>query len=255
MITAKLNFLKSIAVIWFVFALGELAKCKPKYESLAIAERIPAEMFFQIFKNYSCTTLKNCRLVCTTWRNTIDDNPKLIKEFTFDILDARTFLECTISTKVKSIQFRHALYNSEECLLSFFASIGTTVEEISICYPKDLSCTDQLEKRDRQLLMFKLMLECCYRLKSLKLSYHRYNHFIPTHLSSKYTTTLFGIKRLSIHAKLGFDVHSPSLYAFILSLQNLSFIEFYSYPEIGNSKTACQILWDYLKKYNGNLKV
>lgn len=94
--------------------------------------KLPQEILGLAFKNFEQESLLNCRLVCKSWKNAVDDHAFLMRRLTFNVYDWRSFLESTIIDKGRSVRIAIP-WNVDvksQAWLEFAMRLGQTVEEI-----------------------------------------------------------------------------------------------------------------------------
>lgn len=110
---------------------------------------LPEEVLQIIFKQllriikddkelYDIKYLLNCRLVCWSWKNAVDNCPALITTFCCTVSSIPEFLTSTIATKVKKLRFVNGLSSpaaDQEQLDTFFKEIIPNVDKIVFDFP------------------------------------------------------------------------------------------------------------------------
>lgn len=236
-----------------MFSAGRLNKYVKTDSTLSVAEKLPEELFFEVFKEIiDAKTWKNCRSVCSTWRNAIDNTPKVMKSITIDVLDATTFLESDLATKARSIRFQFPLQNSKEFLEEFFTKIGSTVEKVVFSFREEFQDGTEL---DRQKLMFTLLLRSSKKLKSLALGAEE-RKFLSTMellIAGESFCFLSTIEHLSVNCDQISESQVKYVQDLVLSLTNIKHLQFVlsNNGKIGciEQKNIFDIVYNQFDKY------
>lgn len=254
-----------------ISSTSDLAPEDAEEAVISSAEDLPAEMLCQILQNIDKKSLTNSRLVCRTWRNTIDDG-MLIKTLTFTIVDVKTFLGSQLANKVKSIRFIKPLKGTHKSLEEFFTKIGSTVEEIFLnfdVHKGNRKKVAQIKKGEK--LIFAMILRFCTRLNSLTIKSEGNNYdFIKGCTDDPRNATVLNIiQSLSV---IVLEKDLDDLSKLLLTLPNLrnldlncdEFLEddvlFLRLDDNDTRKSSAEnrflgLVLDHLRKYNGKLQV
>lgn len=197
------------------------------------AEKLPPEMFYKIFQKLDKKSLMNSREVCTTWRNAIDNDPKLLQLFTFIIVDIEEFLDSQLASKVKSVRFIQSLKGTEKALEEFFTKIGSTAEEVFLDFkiqrPCSSICMVQTSKTEteRRKLMLSMVLQFCLKLKSLTITSEDNNYDFLENCGAdpRNYLGLSLVQRLSVNVRAQ-PAYLGDLRKLVLNLPNLHYLDF-----------------------------
>lgn len=149
--------------------------------------RLPQEILAIIFQDVlddtaaqtDCTgiqTLLNCRMVCSAWKNAVDND--FMGKLFCTITNIHEFLISTICTKVKNLRFVRGLSADQITLEVFFSEIIPDVERIVFNFPDQLkynqlgkitnSISPTTEAENESMLFSKLM-KSAKNLKEIKI--------------------------------------------------------------------------------------